>query len=79
MFEREVEKDADRIMIDRAASNDALLVRYFEDERVNRLFKQVAKRQAYDMIRRPVRREAERRATAERAAEIRRTRGSRPE
>ncbi|URN10023.1 DEAD/DEAH box helicase family protein [Actinomadura madurae] len=79
VFEREVEKDADRIMIDRAASNDALLVRYFEDERVNRLFKQVAKRQAYDMIRRPVRREAERRATAERAAEIRRTRGSRPE
>ncbi|CNF12532.1 type III restriction enzyme res subunit [Mycobacterium tuberculosis] len=79
VFEREVDKDADRIMIDQAASNDALLVRYFEDERVNRLFKQVAKRQAYEMIRRPVRREAQRRATAERAAEIRRTRGTRPE
>ncbi|MBO2458548.1 type I restriction endonuclease subunit R [Actinomadura violacea] len=75
VFEREVEKDADRIMIGQAASNDELLVRYFDDENVNRLFKQVAKQQAYGMIRRPVRREAERRAAAERAAEIRRTRG----
>ncbi|WP_344905863.1 type I restriction endonuclease subunit R [Actinomadura meridiana] len=79
VFEREVDKDADRIMIDQAASNDALLVRYFDDENVNRLFKQVAKQQAYGMIRRPVRREAERRAAAERAAEIRRTRPSSPE
>ncbi|MGI5326690.1 type I restriction endonuclease subunit R [Actinomadura nitritigenes] len=75
VFEREVDKDADRIVIDQAASNDELLVRYFDDENVNRLFKQVAKQQAYGMIRRPVWREAERRAAAERAAEIRRTRG----
>ncbi|RFS84829.1 type I restriction endonuclease subunit R [Actinomadura spongiicola] len=79
VFEREVDKDADRIMIDQAASNDELLVRYFDDENVNRLFKQVAKEQAYAMIRRPVRREAERRAAVQRAAEIRRTRPSRPE
>ncbi|GAA2724043.1 type I restriction endonuclease subunit R [Actinocorallia aurantiaca] len=79
VFDREVDKDADRIMMDQAASNDALLVRYFEDENVNRLFKQVAKRQAYDMIRRPVRKEAERRATAARLAEIREKHGDRPE
>ncbi|GAB3275364.1 DEAD/DEAH box helicase family protein [Actinocorallia lasiicapitis] len=78
VFDREVEKDADRIMIEQAASNDALLVRYFDDEKVNRLFKAVAKRQAYEMIRRPVRREAERRATQDRIAEIRETRGKDP-
>ncbi|MEO5876214.1 MAG: DEAD/DEAH box helicase family protein [Streptosporangiaceae bacterium] len=79
VFDEEVEKDADRIMIDQAESNDALLGRYFEDETVNRLFKQVAKRQAYNMIRRPVRREAERRATDARIADIRGTREGRPE
>ncbi|GGV15741.1 type I restriction endonuclease subunit R [Actinomadura cremea] len=78
-FERELDKDADRIMIDQAASNEALLVRYFDEENVNRLFKEVAKRQAYQMIRRPVRREAERRATAERLAAIRRSREDRTE
>jgi type I restriction enzyme R subunit len=60
----------DRIVIDQAASNDALLVRYFDDANVNRLFKQVATQQAYNLIRRPARREAERQATAARAAEI---------
>ncbi|REE95974.1 type I restriction endonuclease subunit R [Thermomonospora umbrina] len=86
VFEREVEKDADRIMVKQSDQNRDLLVRYFEDEQVNRLFKQVAKRQAYDMIRRPVRREAERRVTEEqrrrtddRVAAIRRTSGDRPE
>jgi type I restriction enzyme R subunit len=78
-FGREVEKDADRIMIEQAGNNEGLYVRYFDDERVNRLFKQVAKRQAYEMIRRPARREAERRATSDRLAEIRRSREGRPE
>lgn len=79
VFEREVEKDADRILIEQAGANDALVRRYFEEEDVNRLFKQIAKRHAYDMIRRPVRREAERRAAAERQAENRRNRPARPE
>ncbi|WP_220183115.1 type I restriction endonuclease subunit R [Sphaerisporangium album] len=76
-FGRELDKDFDRILIDQAASNDALLVRYFEEEEIGRLFKQVAKRQAYNLIRRPARREAERQATAARLAEIRATRESR--
>lgn len=69
-FGREVERDMDRLVIDQAQSNDDLLVRYYDDPVVNRLFKQVATQQAYSLIRRPARREAERRATAERAAEI---------
>jgi type I restriction enzyme R subunit len=70
VFGGELEKDLDRIVIDQAASNDALMVRYFDDANVNRLFKQVATQQAYQLIRRPVRREAERRATEQRAAEL---------
>ncbi|WP_405487938.1 type I restriction endonuclease subunit R [Streptomyces sp. NBC_00096] len=69
-FRREVERDMDRVVIEQAQSNDALLVRYYDDPLVNKLFKQVATQQAYGLIRRPVRREAERRATAERAAAI---------
>lgn len=74
VFGGELEKDLDRIVIDQAASNDALMVRYFDDSNVNRLFKQVATEQAYQLIRRPVRREAERRATESRAAELKSTR-----
>ncbi|MDT0416991.1 DEAD/DEAH box helicase family protein [Streptomyces sp. DSM 41982] len=77
VFGGELEKDLDRIVIDQAASNDALMVRYFDDTDVNRLFKQVATQQAYQLIRRPVRREAERRATEQRAAEIKSS-GTRP-
>jgi type I restriction enzyme R subunit len=77
VFGGELAKDLDRIVIDQAASNDALMVRYFDDAAVNRLFKQVATEQAYQLIRRPVRREAERRATQQRAAELKST-GSRP-
>ncbi|MET8184054.1 type I restriction endonuclease [Streptomyces sp. NPDC005336] len=69
-FRREVDRDMDRIVIDQVQSNDALLVRYYDDPLVNKLFKQVATQQAYGLVRRPARREAERRATAERAAEI---------
>ncbi|MDI3417947.1 type I restriction endonuclease subunit R [Streptomyces luteolus] len=69
-FRREVDRDMDRIVIDQAQSNDALLVRYYDDPLINKIFKQVATQQAYGLIRRPARREAERRATAERAAEI---------
>lgn len=76
VFGGELEKDLDRIVIDQAASNDSLMVRYFDDTNVNRLFKQVATQQAYQLIRRPVRREAERRATEQRAAELKST-GSR--
>ncbi|WP_246430626.1 hypothetical protein [Streptomyces rectiverticillatus] len=47
VFGGELEKDLDRIVIDQAASNDALRVRYFDDADVNRLFKQVATQQAY--------------------------------
>jgi len=70
-FGRELEKDADKIVVAQMESNEELFLRYFEDEKVNRLFKEVAKQQAYAMIRRPVRKEAERRATAARLAEIR--------
>ncbi|WP_016910149.1 type I restriction endonuclease subunit R [Streptomyces xiaopingdaonensis] len=69
-FRREVHRDMDRIVIDQAQSNDDLLVRYYDDSRVNQIFKQVATQQAYGLIRRPARREAERRANAERAAAI---------
>ena len=79
VFGGELEKDIDRIVIDQAASNDALMVRYFDDANVNRLFKQVATQQAYQLIRRPVRREAERRATEQRAAELKATGSRRPE
>ncbi|MBV9026842.1 MAG: type I restriction endonuclease subunit R [Streptomycetaceae bacterium] len=72
-FGGELDKDMDRLVIDQAASNDALMVRYFDDANVNRLFKQVATQQAYQLIRRPIRREAERRATEERAAELKST------
>ncbi|WP_395108855.1 type I restriction endonuclease subunit R [Actinomadura sp. SCN-SB] len=78
-FGREVDKDADRIMIDLVEDNQQTAFRYFGEEPVNRLFKEVAKRQAYEMIRRPARREAERRAMAERLGEIRRDREGRRE
>lgn len=79
VFGGELEKDLDRIVIDQAASNDALMVRYFDDANVNRLFKQVATQQAYQLIRRPIRREAERRATEQRAAELKSTGNRRAE
>ncbi|MER7696679.1 MULTISPECIES: DEAD/DEAH box helicase family protein [unclassified Streptomyces] len=79
VFGGELEKDLDRIVIDQAASHDALLVRYFDDADVNRVFKQVATEQAYQLIRRPVRREAEQRVTERRAAELKSTGGRRAE
>lgn len=81
-FGREVDKDMDRIVIDQAASNEALLVRYFQEEEIGRMFRQIATRQAYRMIRRPVQkaaeREAERQATSERLRAIREGRGDLP-
>ncbi|MEY9871119.1 type I restriction enzyme R subunit [Streptacidiphilus sp. MAP12-33] len=69
-YGRELAKDMDAFVIKQAQSNDALMVRYFDDEKVNRLFRQVATAQSYQLIRRPARRAAEIQATAERAAEL---------
>ncbi|MEU0099245.1 hypothetical protein [Streptomyces sp. NPDC006267] len=55
------------------------MVRYFDDADVNRVFKQVATEQAYQLIRRPVRREAEQRVTERRAAELKSAGGRRAE
>ncbi|MFF1688617.1 MULTISPECIES: type I restriction endonuclease subunit R [unclassified Streptomyces] len=74
-YGRELAKDIDDFVIKQAQSNDALMVRYFDDEKVNRLFRRVATAQSYNLIRRPARREADRQATAERAAELK-SRGS---
>ncbi|WP_407841746.1 type I restriction endonuclease subunit R [Streptomyces sp. DSM 116496] len=74
-YGRELAKDMDDFVIKQAQSNDALMVRYFDDEKVNRLFRRVATAQSYNLIRRPARREADRQATAERAAELK-SRGS---
>jgi type I restriction enzyme R subunit len=74
-YGRELAKDMDEFVIKQAQSNDALMVRYFDDEKVNRLFRRVATAQSYNLIRRPARREADRQATAERAAELK-NRGS---
>ena len=60
-FGRELAKDLDRIVIEQAASNETLIARYFNEEEIGRIFQQVATQQAYRMIRRPARREAERR------------------
>ncbi|MEU6224229.1 DEAD/DEAH box helicase family protein [Streptomyces sp. NPDC047042] len=76
-YGRELAKDMDEFVIKQAHSNDALMVRYFDDDKVNRLFRRVATAQSYNLIRRPARREADRQATAERAAELK-SRGSRP-
>ncbi|WP_369223998.1 type I restriction endonuclease subunit R [Streptomyces sp. R39] len=69
-YGRELAKDMDGFVIRQAQSNDALMVRYFDDDNVNRLFKKVATAQSYNLIRRPARREADRQATAERAAQL---------
>ncbi|MFJ2743439.1 type I restriction endonuclease subunit R [Streptomyces sp. NPDC087440] len=76
-YGRELAKDMDGFVIKQAQSNDALMVRYFDDDKVNRLFRRVATAQSYNLIRRPARREADRQATAERAAELK-NRGSGP-
>ncbi|PXX68526.1 type I restriction enzyme R subunit [Nocardia tenerifensis] len=69
-YGRELAKDMDGFVIRQAQSNDALMVRYFDDDNINRLFKEVATAQSYNLIRRPARREADRRATAERVAQL---------
>ena len=69
-YGRELAKDMDDFVIKQAQSNDALMVRYFDDEKVNRLFRRVATAQSYNLIRRPARREADRQATIERAEEL---------
>ncbi|WP_274916625.1 type I restriction endonuclease subunit R [Streptomyces sp. WZ-12] len=76
-YGRELAKDMDDFVIKQAQSNDALMVRYFDDNKVNRLFRRVATAQSYNLIRRPARREADRLATAERAAELK-NRGAKP-
>ncbi|MCT9107033.1 type I restriction endonuclease [Streptomyces mirabilis] len=77
-YGRELAKDMDEFVIKQAQSNDALMVRYFDDEKVNRLFRRVATAQSYNLIRRPARREADRQATAERAAELKNRGSKRP-
>ncbi|MEV4870672.1 type I restriction endonuclease subunit R [Streptomyces syringium] len=69
-YGRELAKEMDDFVIKQAQSNDALMVRYFDEENVNRLFRRVATAQSYNLIRRPARREADRLATAERAAQL---------
>ncbi|MFE6678275.1 type I restriction endonuclease subunit R [Streptomyces sp. NPDC057729] len=72
-YGRELAKEMDDFVIKQAQSNDALMVRYFDEDPVNRLFRRVATAQSYNLIRRPARREADRLATAERAAELKKS------
>ncbi len=51
-----------RVVGERAKANDTLVRRFFgEDPEFKEVFTRVARRQAYDLIRRPARREAEQR------------------
>lgn len=58
VFDRHLE----RVVIDRAEANDTLVKRFFDDEAFHEAFTHVARKHAYELIRRPARREAARRA-----------------
>ncbi|HET8659710.1 MAG TPA: type I restriction endonuclease [Micromonosporaceae bacterium] len=60
VFDRRLEG----VVIERAEANDTLVKRFFDDAAFHEAFTQVARRQAYDLIRRPARRETERRLLA---------------
>ncbi|MCG5220600.1 DEAD/DEAH box helicase family protein [Streptosporangium soli] len=61
-FGQVFDKHLRRVVGERAEANDTLVKRFFgEDPGFKEVFTQVARKQAYDLIRRPVRREAERR------------------
>ncbi len=57
VFDRHLE----RVVIERAEANETLVRRFFDDAAFHEVFTQVARKQSYDLIRRPARREAERR------------------
>ncbi|MFG1864796.1 type I restriction endonuclease subunit R [Microbispora bryophytorum] len=61
-FGQVFDKHLRRVVGERAEANDTLVKRFFgEDPEFKEVFTQVARKQAYDLIRRPARREAERR------------------
>jgi type I restriction enzyme R subunit len=61
-FGQVFDKHLRRVVGERATANDTLVKRFFgEDPEFKEVFTQVARKQAYDLIRRPARREAERR------------------
>ncbi|GAA2870696.1 DEAD/DEAH box helicase family protein [Streptosporangium fragile] len=61
-FGQVFDKHLRRVVGERAEANDTLVKRFFgEDPEFKEVFTQVARKQAYDLIRRPARRETERR------------------
>ena len=65
VFDRHLE----RVVIERAEANETLVKRFFDDAAFHEVFTQVARKHAFDLIRRPARREAERRLGETTAAE----------
>jgi len=60
-FGQVFDKHLERVVIERAEANETLVQRFFDDPAFHEVFTQVARKQSYDLIRRPARREAERR------------------
>jgi type I restriction enzyme, R subunit len=68
-FGQVFDQHLERVVVDRAEANDTLVKRFFDDKAFHEAFTHVARKHAYELIRRPARREAERRATGSSAAQ----------
>jgi type I restriction enzyme R subunit len=60
-FGQVFDEHLERIVGERAEANESLVKRFFDDPAFHEVFTQVARKQSYELIRRPARREAERR------------------
>ena len=68
-FGQVFDEHLERVVVDRAEANDTLVKRFFDDQAFHEVFTHVARRHAYELIRRPARREAQRRTTGSSAAQ----------
>jgi type I restriction enzyme, R subunit len=62
-FGQVFDEHLERVVVDRAEANDTLVKRFFDDPAFHEAFTHVARRHAYELIRRPARREAQQRTT----------------
>ena len=62
-FGQVFDEHLERVVVDRAEANDTLVKRFFDDQAFHEAFTHVARRHAYELIRRPARREAQQRTT----------------
>ena len=62
-FGQVFDEHLERVVVDRAEANDTLVRRFFDDQGFHEAFTHVARRHAYELIRRPARREAQQRTT----------------